>query len=113
MKREPYFPQWEGRDVRERFPGVRTTIVDGERIMLMRVEFSPSTVVPAHQHPHEQYGFVLEGQVDFTIGGETRRLGPGEYYAIPGGTSHGVVAGQGGAVCMDIFSPPRDEYRDR
>jgi quercetin dioxygenase-like cupin family protein len=54
---------------------------------------------------------VIEGEADFTVGGELRRLQPGDYYAIPGDVRHGVVVGSQGAVCLDIFSPPREEYR--
>jgi quercetin dioxygenase-like cupin family protein len=111
MGREPYFVEWAGRPMRELFPGVRICVVAGERLMLSRVELDPGAVVPEHAHPHEQFGWVMEGDAAFTIGGETRRLRAGDYYAIPGGVSHAVVTGAAGAVCMDIFSPPRDEYR--
>ncbi|MGH2368647.1 MAG: cupin domain-containing protein, partial [Chloroflexota bacterium] len=56
-------------------------------------------------------GFVVQGDAEFTVGGETRHLTTGDYYAIPGGVLHKVVTGPGGAICMDIFSPPREEYR--
>jgi quercetin dioxygenase-like cupin family protein len=111
MGREPYYVEWAGRPTRELFPGVRIRVVAGERLMLSRVELDPGAVVPVHAHPHEQFGFVMEGDAEFTIGGETRRLRAGDYYAIPGGVPHAVVTGAAGAVCMDVFSPPRDEYR--
>ncbi|MGH2355853.1 MAG: cupin domain-containing protein [Chloroflexota bacterium] len=109
--REPYFVSWDGRPQRELFPGVRITVVSGEKLMLSRVELDGGAVVPEHQHPHEQFGFVVQGDAEFTVGGETRHLTTGDYYAIPGGVLHKVVTGPGGAICMDIFSPPREEYR--
>ncbi len=109
--REPYFITWEGRPRRELFPGVTITVVSGERLMLSRVEFAPHARVPEHAHPHEQFGFVVEGEGSFTIGGETRHVRAGDYYAIPGGVPHAVVAGPQGGVFMDIFSPPREDYR--
>jgi quercetin dioxygenase-like cupin family protein len=109
--REPYFVTWEGRPSRAIFPGVEITVVSGEKLMLARVVLAPGAVVPEHQHPHEQFGFVMEGEVDFTIGDQTRHLTAGQYYAIPGQVPHRVVVGSGGAVCLDIFSPPREEYR--
>jgi quercetin dioxygenase-like cupin family protein len=111
MAREPYFITWEGRPRREIFPGVRIAVVSGERLMLSRVELDPGAVVPEHQHPHEQFGFVLEGEGEFTIGAETRHVKAGDYYAIPGGVPHKLVTGPGGGVFLDIFSPPREEYR--
>ena len=109
--REPYYVDWEGRPVRDLAPGVHLTTVSGERLMLSRVVFDPGSEVPLHQHPHEQFGLVLEGEATFTVGGETRLLRQGDYYAIPGGVLHQVLTGPGGAVCLDIFSPPREDYR--
>jgi quercetin dioxygenase-like cupin family protein len=111
MKREPYFVDWEGRAARELFPGVRARIVSGEKLMFSRVELAPNSVVPGHAHPHEQFGYVMQGEAEFSIGDERRLLRVGDYYAIPGDVQHGVIAGPEGAVCMDVFSPPREEYR--
>lgn len=112
MGEASYYVSWEGRPERELVPGVRLRVVAGERLMLSRVELDARAVVPEHAHPHEQFGFVVEGEVQFTVGGERRRLSPGDYYAIPGGVRHAVVVcGDAPAVCMDIFSPPREEYR--
>jgi quercetin dioxygenase-like cupin family protein len=111
MSVEPYFVEWAGRPRRELFPGVTIAVVSGEKLMLSRVELAAGAVVPEHQHPHEQFGLVLEGAARFTIGGEMRRVKAGDYYAIPGNVVHQVVADPGGAVCLDIFSPPREEYK--
>jgi quercetin dioxygenase-like cupin family protein len=110
-EREPYFVDWAARPRRDIFPGVSIAVVSGERLMLSRVVLDPQAVVPEHRHPHEQFGVVLEGTATFTVGGETRVLRQGDYYAIPGDVPHAVVTGPQGAVCLDIFSPPREEYR--
>ncbi len=109
--REPYYVDWQNRLPRDLFPGVRITVVSGEKLMLSRVEIAPGAVIPDHQHPHEQFGHVMDGGATFTIGGETRLLRAGDYYAIPGGVLHSVTGGERGATCMDIFAPPREEYR--
>jgi quercetin dioxygenase-like cupin family protein len=109
--REPYFVEWSGRPRRQIFPGVHIAVATGERLMLARVALDPGAVVPEHQHPHEQFGLVLEGTATFTVGGETRALRAGDTYAIPGDVRHSVLTGPDGAVCLDIFSPPREEYR--
>ncbi len=109
--REPFFVTWEGRPVKELVPGVRIQVDSGEKLMFSRVVIDPGATVPDHQHPHEQFGLVLEGDGEFTIGGETRHVHAGDYYAIPGGERHHVVAGPHGGVFLDVFSPPREEYR--
>jgi quercetin dioxygenase-like cupin family protein len=45
---------------------------------------------------------VLEGSIEFTIGGVTRRYGPGESYDIPAGTVHSARI-PAGTVAMDVF----------
>jgi quercetin dioxygenase-like cupin family protein len=105
------YVDWTQVEAREIFPGVFAQVAYGEKIMLSRVAFTPNLDVPLHDHPHEQFGFVESGEATFIIGGDERLLRAGDYYAIPGGISHEVHAGPDGAVCMDIFSPPREEYK--
>ena len=92
-------------------PGVTAKIVSGERMMLSLVTFAPDAVVPKHSHPHEQMGFMVSGTLEFTIAGETRLLSGGGMFLIPGGVAHAAKGGPGGAVTLDAFSPPREEYR--
>ena len=108
-----YFVEWSKVPFKNLFPGIRAQLVGGEKLMLARVALEPNGNVPEHAHPHEQFGFIVEGEVDFTIGGETRHLRPGDYYAIPGNVLHDVKVGPGGAVALDIFSPPREDYLSR
>src|SRR4051812_41723813 len=49
------------------------------------VRLTGGTVLPMHSHPHEQITFVIAGQFEFTVGEETRVLGPGMTALIPGG----------------------------
>lgn len=92
------------------FPGVTIHTHALERLMLSVVHLEPGAVVELHNHPHEQMGVLLSGQFEFTIGGETRRLGPGDMWRIPSGVPHTVVAVGGPAVAIDVFSPVRDDY---
>ena len=45
------------------------------------------------------------------IGGETRRLKPGDAYVIPPGVEHKLTGGDGWALALDVFSPPREDYK--
>ena len=93
------------------FPGVEIRTTAGEAMMLSVVTFEPGAVVPEHAHPHEQMGYLISGRAEFTVGGETRILGPGDLWRIPGGVPHRVVALDGPAVALDCFHPIRDDYR--
>jgi quercetin dioxygenase-like cupin family protein len=92
-------------------PGVMLRAMWGDKVMMSMVEVAPRAVVPNHTHPHEQAGLVLQGEFEFTIGGETKRVRPGDAYVIPGGVEHSLVGSDGWSLVLDIFSPPREEYK--
>jgi quercetin dioxygenase-like cupin family protein len=85
--------------------------VHGERITLAIVELDPGAVAAEHSHENEQLGIVLKGTISFRVGDEERELGPGQTWCIPANTSHEATAGPEGTVVIDVFSPPRDDFR--
>lgn len=94
------------------FPGVTLRAIHGDRMMLSVVNLDTGSIVQEHAHPHEQLGYLVSGVVDFTVGGETRRLKAGDRWIIPGGVAHKVVTVEGPAVAIDVFHPIRDDYRE-
>ena len=102
-------PDWMA--ARQLAPGVTARIASGEKVMFSLVTLEPGAVVPEHAHPHEQMGMMVSGTMELTVAGETRTLSGNAIYLIPGGVSHKAVGGPEGAVVLDAFSPPRDEYR--
>jgi len=92
------------------FPGVTIDTVAGEKMMLSYVSFEPHAIVQLHNHPHEQMGLLLEGELNFTIGDETILVRPGQMWRIPGGVNHGCQAGEQGAKALDVFHPIREDY---
>lgn len=91
--------------------GVQMNVMSGARIMANWVRIDPGATVPLHDHPHEQMGLVIEGSMEMTIGDETRQIEPGISYIVPGGVPHAATAGDLGCLVLDIFSPPREDYR--
>jgi quercetin dioxygenase-like cupin family protein len=86
--------------------------VHGERITLAVVELDSGAIVGEHSHENEQLGILLRGSLDFRVGDERSELGPGATWRIPASTPHEAVAGPEGAVVIDVFSPPRSDFRD-
>ena len=80
-------------------------------MMLSLVEMQPHAVVEEHSHPHEQMGLMLEGEADFTIGGQHMHVTAGQMWRIPGGVLHKVVAGDRPVRALDVFHPPREDYK--
>ena len=91
--------------------GVVGRTVHGERVTFSLVELDPDVTVPEHSHENEQLGVVLTGALTFTVGAETRELGPGQSWCITAHVPHSVVAGPDGAVLVEVFSPVRDDWR--
>ncbi len=91
--------------------GILARSLDGERLGLAVVELDPGAVAAEHSHPHEQLGILLDGTMTFTVDGETRELRPGDTWSIRGGVEHEAVAGSEGAVLIDVFAPPRDDWQ--
>ena len=95
----------------EMLPGVfRRTMTDGDKMMLCEVRMDAAAVVPMHTHPHEQTGYLASGRCRMQIADEVRELNAGDCWMIPGGVPHEATA-LTECVFVDVFSPPRDEYR--
>ena len=93
--------------------GISARFITGSRIMFSFVRLAPGAVMPDHNHPHEQLGYVVEGSLVLNIAGDERNLQPGEAYAIPGGVTHRAIGGPDGCLVLDAFNPPREEYLER
>jgi len=95
----------------EMLPGVvRRTLTEGERMMLVEVTLAQGAVVPPHTHPHEQIGYLASGRLLFEVGDERLELVAGDSWLVPSNVSHQVTALEP-SVAIDVFSPPREEYR--
>ncbi len=92
-------------------PGFLVHVVSGQRLMFSHVTLQPNAVAPLHNHTEEQMGLVLEGEIEFTIGDETRLVKKGGMYSVPSSTDHGGTAGMAGCVALDVFCPPRETYK--
>jgi quercetin dioxygenase-like cupin family protein len=99
-------------DLRRIWDGVHGRVVHGDGITLGVLELDPNTVVPEHQHEHEQLGMCLSGSLLFRVGDETKELRAGETWSIPSNVPHGVHVGPDGAVVIDVFVPTRDDWRE-
>lgn len=91
--------------------GITTRIFPGDQAMLSVVVLEPNAVGTLHSHPQEQWGVLLEGSAVRVQDGAEFAVGPGDFWRTPGGVEHTVRAGPEGASILDVFAPPRDEYR--
>ena len=91
--------------------GISTRIFCGEEAMLSVVTIEPDAKGKIHSHPQEQWGFLIEGSGIRIQGGEQIVIKKGDFWQTPGGVDHGIIGGPNGAKVLDVFSPPRDEYK--
>lgn len=90
------------------FGGVRGRLLQAADKQVVFFEIDPIGEVPIHTHG-DQWGVVIEGEMDLTIGGETHTYGPGDTYFIPGGVEHGATFRTLVRV-IDVFAD-KDRYQ--
>jgi quercetin dioxygenase-like cupin family protein len=96
---------------KELVPGLSIRPFWGENLLVGVVHLEPNTIVPAHSHPHEQCSYLLEGEMEFFLGGERRTVRAGDLVMIPGGMEHSVMVGSQAVRMLDIFSPVREDLK--
>jgi len=89
------------------------TLATGTNIMCTVMYYNKGDVVPFHKHPSEQIGYVTEGRLRLKI--ENEDLGviqSGDSYLIRGNALHLLEALEK-SIVIDMFSPPREEYKNK
>lgn len=72
------------------FHGVRGRISQAENHQLVFFEIEAIGEVAEHKHG-AQWGIVFEGEMDLTIGGQTKTYRKGDTYFVPDGVLHSAV----------------------
>ena len=91
--------------------GVATRIFPGQQAMLSVVRIEAESESGRHSHPEEQWGVLLEGSGVRIQDDIEHPVSAGDFWQTPGGVPHSFRAGPEGALVLDVFSPPRPEYR--
>jgi len=97
-------------DWQEMGDGTRRMILGyAPEMLMMRNVFQAGAEGPLHSHPHVQSSYVVSGLFDITIGGVTRRVGPGDGFLVEGGVEHAARCIEAGEV-IEVFTPIRDDF---
>jgi len=105
------FTDWNKQEGFEAFPGDFVWNVSGESLQVIRAEIAPGIEFGLHSHPQEQIICVLQGQLEFTVDGETKVVGPGQVIHAPPGVEHGGrVVSDDSVITIEAFSPPRINF---
>jgi len=78
----------------------------GGHYAVAEVISTPEGFVPLHVHDNEDEAFlIMDGEVEFTVGGKTLPAGPGAFVFGPRGVPHSYRVKSASARIMMIFSP--------
>ena len=80
---------------------VETSVVQSASGLVAFFTFLKDMELPPHSHG-AQWGTVVEGEIELTIGGKTKVYRPGDTYSIPAGVEHGAQIKAGTRV-IDVF----------
>ena len=92
------------------FPGVHGKISQAPDHQILFLDIDPIGQVLPHRHG-EQWGIVVEGEMELTIGGVTRKYQAGDSYHIPANVEHAATFSSRVRV-IDVFADV-NRYRAR
>ncbi|HEY7632740.1 MAG TPA: cupin domain-containing protein [Thermoleophilaceae bacterium] len=101
---EPQVVDWLGQDFSEVRPGIHGATIDSEQLTVTVYRYEPGSSWEEHAHPEDQVTTVVSGgEIEFTVGGNTVRLRPGQLALIPGGTPHSARTGDEEVVALNVW----------
>jgi quercetin dioxygenase-like cupin family protein len=110
MSAGPAHVAWDAVAVVGVAPGIERQVVHGDGFTLLRLRLAAGTVLPRHEHPHEQCTTLLGGRLAIDAGAGAIELGPGESVVIPGGLPHEARA-LTDVLALEIFVPAREDLQ--
>ena len=94
------FVDTETLPVIERLPGWRGRYFDSPSMTFAHYEFDAGSSIHEHSHPQEEVFELLEGEIEMTIDGVTKRLVQGVVAIVPGNAPHSVKAISSGKLIV-------------
>ena len=113
MTTDSPFRSWNGREAFGIHPGVSLHAIGGEQALLCSVTYAPGTTVSRHAHEHtEQLMAIVDGEVEMTIGAETKVLRPGDVVVVNRGLEHELHSAAGVTFFEALAPVPLDHVED-
>jgi quercetin dioxygenase-like cupin family protein len=108
----PQAINWDEQEFSEARPGIFGATVHTPQLTAILYRYGAGSSWEEHQHAQDQITQVLEGTIDFVVGGHPVRLTVGQLATLPGGTPHSATVPQDGpAVTLNVLThreaPPR------
>ena len=87
--------------------------VFGDKLTVSFLTMSANGYFPPHRHESEQIMVVLGGYCDEIVEGKLYRLEKGDVIMLPPNMEHGAYIREVDCVVIDIFSPPRKDFKEK
>ena len=68
--------------------GAKAWILQAEASQLVFFQFPPGKCLPSHSHAYDQWGLVIDGEMELTVAGKPRIFEKGDEYLVPAGSVH-------------------------
>ncbi len=101
--------RWNDIAVEQVNPSFERQFLSTAGITLARFHLRKGVVVPEHSHVNEQFAYVLEGALKFTIEGKEVLVRAGEVLVIPPNVPHAAEALED-TIDLDVFVPSRSDW---
>jgi len=93
----------------ERLPGWHGRYYHSPSMTFAQYDFKAGSSIHEHFHEQEEVFHILEGEIEMTIGGETRRVRPGLAAIVPANVPHSTRAITDGRLIV-VDYPLRPEF---
>lgn len=90
--------------------GIHGALHHSEQLTFGHIILEEGAILPQHHHMQEQWTHVLDGQLQFTLDGETQVMTHGMSVHIPSNVPHSAVALTKCKV-IDGFMPVREDFK--
>jgi quercetin dioxygenase-like cupin family protein len=70
-------------------PGIMSKAESGDNLIMVCMQIDQRKEDAGHEHPFDQCGIVLEGQIEMFVSQERQLLTANDCYFIPSGEHHG------------------------
>jgi len=85
------------------------TLCYGESTLMTEFLLQKDAILPEHDHPYEQTGYLVSGKIRLYIGNESKELVSGDSWNIAANVAHKAEILED-SVAIEVFSPVREDY---
>lgn len=87
----------------------RKILAHDNPLMVVEVTFEKGASGDPHSHENTQLVYILEGEFEFDVDGEKKRVSKGDTVFIKSNKVHSAICLESGKV-LDIFTPERKDF---